>query len=191
MTQTTSTPNVQADTFNMFRLSAITGLTPRTIRYYIAKGLCPKPYGQRRGAYYDRTHVVALMELKRRQEQGYRLSELKGSKADGEPLPERAVEDLPAHEAQPPRADAANTSRDESFYPLSKDGARFAKSVSTHPDGTLVRYRKTEHYEILPGLELSFAQHQCPMHIDPEVIASIADDIYNRLANPVQTAKQQ
>lgn len=76
-------------------------------------------------------------------------------------------------------------------YPLSKDGARFAKSVSTHPDGTLVRYRKTEHYEILPGLELSFAQHQCPMHIDPEVIASIADDIYNRLANPVQTAKQQ
>lgn len=29
------------------------------------------------------------------------------------------------------------------------------------------------------------------MHIDPEVIASIADDIYNRLANPVQTAKQQ
>lgn len=102
MTQTTSTPNVEADTFNMFRLSAITGLTPRTIRYYIAKGLCPKPYGQRRGAYYDRTHVVALMELKRRKEQGYRLSELKASKADGEPLPERAVEDLPAHEAHPP-----------------------------------------------------------------------------------------
>ena len=44
MTQTTNTPNVEADTFNMFRLSAITGLTPRTIRYYIAKGLsAPSP----------------------------------------------------------------------------------------------------------------------------------------------------
>jgi hypothetical protein len=40
--------------FSIDELSALAGVTPRTVRYYIAEGLVDRPEGEKRGSHYVR-----------------------------------------------------------------------------------------------------------------------------------------
>ena len=74
------------------QLAALTGLTTRTVRYYLQQGLVSRPEGAKRGAYYLQRHVEELLLLRRWADAGLsldRIRELRAGAAD-EPPP-RAV----------------------------------------------------------------------------------------------------
>lgn len=57
--------------------ATLTGTTPKTIRYYESIGLLPEP--KRKGKYriYDETYIETVKQIKRSQELGFNLSEIK------------------------------------------------------------------------------------------------------------------
>ena len=58
-------------------LSEKTGLSPRTIRFYIAQGLLSGPVGLGRSAFYDESHLEALRRVEELKGSGKAISEIK------------------------------------------------------------------------------------------------------------------
>ena len=52
------------DPLTLEALAACTEVPQRTIRYYIQRGLVPRPHGEKKGAYYDTIHVEALLQIR-------------------------------------------------------------------------------------------------------------------------------
>jgi len=73
-------------------LAAETGLSRRTIRYYIAQGLLEGPLGAGRGAHYGPEHLERLHRIRELQERGMTLRqialELGGAPVSALPAPE-------------------------------------------------------------------------------------------------------
>ena len=67
----TDTPYTIAD------LARLTGVTPRTVRYYVAQGLLPGPDATGRGAHYDDGHLARLRLTRRLQRQHLPLAEIR------------------------------------------------------------------------------------------------------------------
>src|SRR5262245_60683440 len=64
------------DELNLAELGEETGVPPRTIRYYISRGLLPGPNQAGRGASYGREHVARLKEILKHQQSGATLAEI-------------------------------------------------------------------------------------------------------------------
>ena len=64
------------ESLTLSELADETGLTARTIRYYIARGLLDGPYVAGRGATYNRRHLDRLLEIQRLQSEGRMLAEI-------------------------------------------------------------------------------------------------------------------
>lgn len=62
--------------YTMRELSSLTGMTPRTIRFYIQEGLVEKPEGQARGAYYTDRHLRQLLTVKKYRDSGVSLERI-------------------------------------------------------------------------------------------------------------------
>ena len=77
-------------------LAALTGLSARTVRYYIHQGLVSRPAGAKRGAYYERRHVEQLLLVRRWTQAGHSLDRVRELLAG-------------APEDPPPRAAAPGT----------------------------------------------------------------------------------
>jgi len=70
-------------------LATLTGLTPRTVRYYIQQGLVDRPLGEKRGAYYVARHLEQLLQVRRWVDAGLsleRIAELRAG-APEDPTP--------------------------------------------------------------------------------------------------------
>jgi len=67
-------------------LCEISGVSSRTIRYYIQIGLLDKPIGQTRGAHYVSAHLEKILRIKQLTEAGISLERIREVLA-GEPLP--------------------------------------------------------------------------------------------------------
>ncbi len=67
-------------------LCAITGVSSRTLRYYIQIGLVDKPIGQTRGAHYLSLHLEKILRIKQLTEAGISLERIREVLA-GEPMP--------------------------------------------------------------------------------------------------------
>lgn len=52
------------------------GVTRRTVRYYVQRGLLPAPTGTGRGPHYTEEHLATLVSIRQLQEQGVALSEI-------------------------------------------------------------------------------------------------------------------
>jgi DNA-binding transcriptional MerR regulator len=57
---------------NIHELTALTGETPRQVRYLIAEGLMPPPEGGRSNAYYGEVHVAAIRGYQRLRALGFK-----------------------------------------------------------------------------------------------------------------------
>ena len=77
----------------MDQLAILTGLTSRTVRYYIQQGLVSRPEGAKRGAYYERRHVEQLLLIRRWSDAGLSLDRIReliaGAPEDPSPRPAR------------------------------------------------------------------------------------------------------
>jgi len=63
--------------YSLDDLVRITGLTKRTIRYYIQTGLASRPEGDRRTAFYTDKHLEELLRVKRLTAEGFSLERVK------------------------------------------------------------------------------------------------------------------
>lgn len=82
-----------AERFSIDELSMLAGVTPRTVRYYIAEGLVDRPVGEKRGAHYVRRHLEQLLLIRRWTDAGLsleRVRELKSGTPE-DPAPRRAA----------------------------------------------------------------------------------------------------
>lgn len=58
---------------NLQQLSEQTGVTERSIRFYIQKGLLPRPVGGTRAAHYTEAHLADLLRIREWQAAGLSL----------------------------------------------------------------------------------------------------------------------
>lgn len=64
-------------------LCALTGLSTRTLRYYIQIGLVDKPIGQTRAAHYLSSHLEKILRIKQLSEAGISLERIREVLAGG------------------------------------------------------------------------------------------------------------
>ena len=78
-----------AQRYSIDELSTLAGVTPRTVRYYIAEGLLDKPAGEKRGAHYLQRHLEQLLLIRRWTDAGLSLDRIRelqaGAPADPPP----------------------------------------------------------------------------------------------------------
>ena len=79
--------------FSIDELSTLAGVTPRTVRYYIAEGLVDRPEGEKRGAHYLRRHLEQLLRIRRWTDAGLSLDRVRELMAGApeDPAPRRAA----------------------------------------------------------------------------------------------------
>ena len=72
-------------------LCGLSGLSARTLRYYIQIGLVDKPIGQTRAAHYLSSHLEKILRIKQLSEAGISLERIRDVLSGGSlPLPERS-----------------------------------------------------------------------------------------------------
>jgi len=62
--------------YTIRELSALSGISERTIRYYIQEGIVDRPEGQFRGAYYTDRHLRQLTTVKKYKDAGVSLERI-------------------------------------------------------------------------------------------------------------------
>ena len=67
-------------------LSQVSGLSKRTIRYYVNGGLLDRPSGETKNARYDASHLEQIRNIKALREKGYTLARIVERREIGEPL---------------------------------------------------------------------------------------------------------
>lgn len=66
-----------ADRLSLDQLSSLAGVTPRTVRFYIAQALLDRPVGSKRGAHYTRRHLEQLLLVRRWTDAGLSLDRVR------------------------------------------------------------------------------------------------------------------
>lgn len=83
--------------FGIKELAAEGGVSRRTVRYYVQRGLLPPPTGTGRGNHYTQEHLDRLVQVRTWQEEGVTLAEIEERlrPADPEPAAEPAPVAVP------------------------------------------------------------------------------------------------
>jgi DNA-binding transcriptional MerR regulator len=63
------------------------GVSRRTVRYYVQRGLLPAPLGFGRGKHYTEAHLATLVRIRELQEAGVALTEISARLGGREPAP--------------------------------------------------------------------------------------------------------
>jgi len=73
--------------YDLDQLASLAGVTPRTVRFYIAQGLLPRPHGEKRGAHYVQHHLEQLLQVRRWADAGLSLERIRELLAGAPPDP--------------------------------------------------------------------------------------------------------
>jgi DNA-binding transcriptional MerR regulator len=83
-------------------LAGLGGVSRRTVRFYVQEGLLPAPRGVGRGDHYGPEHVERLLAVKRLQEEGLSLEEIRRSLASPGPRrPASPIDNVTVHSPIP------------------------------------------------------------------------------------------
>ena len=75
--------------YNIETIAKMCGISRRTVRYYVQRGILEPPEGGGRGAYYTEKHLEHLKQINRLAEQGVPLMHMKSHlEGRGDTLPE-------------------------------------------------------------------------------------------------------
>ncbi|MBT9486996.1 MAG: MerR family transcriptional regulator [Rubrivivax sp.] len=69
--------SVQPGRYSIEELSTLAGVTPRTVRYYIAEELLDRPAGEKRGSHYLQRHLEQLLLIRRWTDAGLSLDRIR------------------------------------------------------------------------------------------------------------------
>lgn len=73
-----------SERYSIGEMSELTGLSRRTIHYYVQRGLLPPPEGGGRGHYYTPEHLDRIRRIRVWQDAGTSLDRIKASLAAGD-----------------------------------------------------------------------------------------------------------
>ncbi|MFH1250003.1 MAG: MerR family transcriptional regulator [bacterium] len=65
-------------TYSIEELAKITGITRRTVRFYVQRGLIPQPLGLGRGNHYTDDHLKKILKIQDLKREGLVLSRVDG-----------------------------------------------------------------------------------------------------------------
>jgi DNA-binding transcriptional MerR regulator len=68
--------NKRDTSFGIKELADLGGVSRRTVRYYVQRGLLPTPTGTGRGSHYTQEHLDRLVQIRTWQEDGVTLAEI-------------------------------------------------------------------------------------------------------------------
>jgi DNA-binding transcriptional MerR regulator len=120
--------------YNLQDLSDLGGVTPRTIRYYIAQGLLPSPAKAGPGATYADGHLNRLRLIKRLQREHLPLAEIRSRLAALDDATVAALVEAPASE--PPADSAIDYIRSVLEGDRSPDAAPWNRTLDMTPPGS-------------------------------------------------------
>src|SRR5919202_6419080 len=89
--------------YGIKELAELGGITRRTVRYYVQRGLLPTPLGTGRGPHYTQVHLERLIHIRRLQETGVPLAEI-AARLDGVPQTPVSTPEVPPERSTPLRA---------------------------------------------------------------------------------------
>ncbi len=92
-----------SNSYGCEELAELGGVTRRTVRYYVQRGLLPAPTGTGRGNHYTQEHLDALLKIVELQRAGVALAEIPAHLASG-----RTPADAPRR--RPPTAPVSQSS---------------------------------------------------------------------------------
>jgi DNA-binding transcriptional MerR regulator len=79
--------------YSIHDLATLASVPTRTVRFYIAQGLMDRPYGAKRGAWYEDRHLQQLLMIRRWTDAGLSLDRVRelqaGSPEEAPPRPVR------------------------------------------------------------------------------------------------------
>jgi DNA-binding transcriptional MerR regulator len=78
--------------YSIGELARQAGVTRRTVRFYVQRGLIPQPLGRGRGEHYAEEHLAAVLRVRSLQEQGASLEEIRQHHEGEPPVAGRADE---------------------------------------------------------------------------------------------------
>lgn len=77
MPSTPTPPPEPTRRYAIDELATLAGVTPRTVRFYIAQGLIDRPAGEKRGAHYLQRHLEQLLLVRRWTDAGVSLERVR------------------------------------------------------------------------------------------------------------------
>ncbi len=84
--------------YTIDELTRMCGVSRRTVRFYVQRGLIPPPAGRGRGRHYGEEHLDGILRIQDMKREGKRLEEIKLEKRTQAEIPDKpVVEDLPRH----------------------------------------------------------------------------------------------
>lgn len=88
-----------AVTYTIDQVCEMTGVSRRTVRYYVQEGLLAPPAGRGRGGYYLESQVERLREIKSLQKRGWTLSSIEKYLETSRPSPTAEIvsDDVSTH----------------------------------------------------------------------------------------------
>jgi DNA-binding transcriptional MerR regulator len=131
---------VSDDTYKLEELAKEAGTSPRTVRYYVQRGLLPPPIFKGKDSTYRRDHLVRLRAIKKLQGDYLPLDAIAAE------LEGKAIEEIEAIAKSHPR-------------PMPSPSVRPQQIVVTTP---LVRAHSWRRHEIERGLEMHLSDDASP-----------------------------
>ena len=150
---------MDAETYKLDELAEQAGVSPRTVRYYVQRGLLPGPTFRGKDSSYGREHLVRLRAVKRLQDQFLPLDVIQ------EELAKRTLEQIER---------LASGKEQLSTVPVATPPA-----PKTEP----ARGTSWQRYELAPGLELNLAADA------PESVRRLAEKLINDAAQARPTGR--
>lgn len=88
-------------TYSIGALAEAAGVSRRTVRFYVQRGLLAPPEGLGRGAHYTDDHLASLLQIKGWQEQGVPLEQIRWRSSGRAEAPALAPPREPSAPSQP------------------------------------------------------------------------------------------
>jgi DNA-binding transcriptional MerR regulator len=156
--------------YSLTELADLAGVTPRTVRYYLAQGLLPAIGPSGPGSRYDTGHLARLRLIRRLQTEHLPLAEIRRRLDD---LDEDQIRDLAGEDAAPPPSDSA---------------LEYLRTVLTSPASTRVAESVSRPYASMPAPSAPAVPTQPSERSQWERIV-LAPDIELHIRRPLQRAQ--
>ncbi len=135
--------------YGINELAVLGGVSRRTVRYYVQRGLLPTPTGTGRGKHYTQEHLELLVRIRHLQEEGVSLAEIQERLREPQPSSGRVV-------------------------PAPQEGTTEVPGPTRAPLAPEIPRTHWVRIELAPGLELHVDQR---LSLGPEALQSIAQAI--------------
>ena len=93
--------------YGITELAELGGVTRRTVRYYVQRGLLPTPLGTGRGPHYTPAHLERLIHIRKLQEAGVPLAEI-AARLNGAPQTLLSIPEAPPERSTSLRASSTH-----------------------------------------------------------------------------------